>query len=316
MNIPYLSGDVIDALMRPEDWLAAARGAMIASARNDRTSAPRALLSVADGAALLAMMPGWLVDKPFYGLKVVSVSDLPRASDAEPHQGVVLVFDSRTGLPAALLDATRITLRRTAWCSALATDILAPPDARVLAILGTGAQALAHVAALRAVRPFSRVLIWGRDAQRAAKVAAAIDGQAVNTAEDAVRVADVICTVTAARSALFDVSALKPTAHINAVGASVPGFRELTDALVAAVPMWVDHPASVAAQADDVRGAFGDNCASRLWPLGGAIAGPRGDGRGQTLYRAVGVVAQDLWAAAIAVDRASAAGGVTTIDMG
>lgn len=303
-----LDGDAIDALMRPEDWLLAARQALIASARGDDTIAPRQLTPIPPIKGVLATMPGWLADQAVYGIKVVSVSERPKAYGRQPHQGFVAIFDSETGLPLGLLDATRITERRTAWISAAAVDALAPPRLETLAVLGTGAQAAAHIGAFRHVRRFARLRIWGRDFGRAKALAKRHGGEAVKDIGAALAGADLVCTTTSARKPLFEPEMVADRALICSPGASVPGYRELPAALVARAELWVDHPASVAAQADDVREAFGTDCTNRLQPLGALLTGgERGVGR-PTLFRSVGVIAQDLTAAALCLARASAEG--------
>ena len=303
-----LSGADIEALMRPGDWLAAARAAMLVAAGSDGPIAPRAIVSVPPVEGLLAVMPGWLPDTPAYGAKIVSVSERPKRLGGQPHQGVIVLFDAGTGMPAAILDATAITERRTAWASALATDLLARGDARTLAVLGTGVQARAHIEALRHVRRFADVRVWGRSPDHATALAAHTGGRATLSVAEALAGADVVCTVTAARAPLFEDGAIEDGVHVNAVGASIPGYRELPTGFVARSDLWVDHPASAAAQADDLRAALGNDATRVLRPLGLLLGQARvRDGRA-TLFRSVGVVAQDLCAAAFCVERARAEG--------
>src|SRR5690606_4840202 len=110
-----------------------------------------------------ALMPA--VTETGFGAKLVSVYQDPDHPGRRRHQGLVVLFDPDTGAPVFIGDAEEITRIRTAAASAAATDALARPDASVLALIGTGAQAEAHLEAMAAVRPLTAVRVWGRDAK-------------------------------------------------------------------------------------------------------------------------------------------------------
>jgi thiomorpholine-carboxylate dehydrogenase len=130
------------------------------------------------------------------------------------------------------MDGRLITEMRTAAVSAAATKLLAVPDSKILAILGSGVQARSHVEALRLVRRFEEVRVWSPTKAHARQLAEEIGGTAVS-AEEAVRGADVVVTVTNSKTPVLKGSWLKPGCHVNAIGACRPDWRELDDEAMA-----------------------------------------------------------------------------------
>jgi ornithine cyclodeaminase/alanine dehydrogenase-like protein (mu-crystallin family) len=177
--------------------------------------------------AFFGLMPA--VYGGLMGAKLVTVFPGNSAHHQPTHQGVIQLFRSDTGEPLATMDARLITEMRTAAVSALATRLLAKPDARVLAILGSGVQARAHWQALQLVRKFECVYVWSRTPEHARRFAEEIGAQAVS-AEEAVHQADVIVTVTNSPKPILQGHWLKPEVHVNAVGAVGPTRRELDEA--------------------------------------------------------------------------------------
>ena len=144
------------------------------------------------------------------------------------------LFDGETGQTIAVMNASPITAIRTAAASALATRELAREDARVLAIVGAGFQAKAHLRALAEVREFDDIRIASRTLAKAEALAEEHPAaRATDSIEDAVRGADVIVTVTSSAEPVIDREWLTDGAHINAVGACFPHTRELDSATVA-----------------------------------------------------------------------------------
>jgi len=160
------------------------------------------------------------------GIKLVTF--YPKNVGLPTHMAVIALFDPKTGEPLALMDGRYITEMRTAAVSAVATDALASRDARVLAILGAGVQAKAHLEVLGHVRKFEEVRVWNHHPQKAKQFAREHQVKAMEL-EETVRGADVIITVTSAREPVLQGRWLKPGAHVNAVGASRPDWRELDD---------------------------------------------------------------------------------------
>jgi ornithine cyclodeaminase len=273
---------------------------------------PRNAATVAEQGALLAAMPAYLPSAKILETKLVSV--FPRNVDQPSHQAVIVAFDPATGTPVALMDAEEITAARTAAGSALATKLLARPDAKVLAILGTGVQARSHALAVSRVGAFDEVRVAGRDPAKASALAdelareIAIPVRALATFADAMRDADVICATTLPRDPVVQREHLSDGVHVNSVGFAVDG-REVDAATVAAAFVVVES--RTAALAPPPAG-----CNDLLWAIrdgaitadhvdteiGELVAGTK-QGRTSpsqiTLYKSVGVAVEDAAAAAL-----------------
>src|SRR5256885_2668893 len=161
------------------------------------------------------------------GIKMVTF--YPKNTELPTHMAVIALFDPKTGEPLALMDGRYITEMRTAAVSAVATDALASRDAKVLALLGAGVQAQAHLEMLPRVRQFQEVRAWNHHPEKAQRFADQHGIKAMEL-ETAVGGADVVVTATSAPEPILKGEWLKPGAHVNAVGASRPDWRELDDA--------------------------------------------------------------------------------------
>src|SRR5882757_9181917 len=142
------------------------RDAMALVGRGETVQPLRSALWLPDKRGLLGLMPGYVAKPERIGVKAISVFPSNFARGLPSHQGVVMLFNTEHGAPEAIIDAREITAIRTAAATAVATDVLARRDVKTLAFLGYGEQAETHLEALRYVRAFERVLIWGRDAKK------------------------------------------------------------------------------------------------------------------------------------------------------
>ncbi|MBV9812989.1 MAG: ornithine cyclodeaminase family protein, partial [Acetobacteraceae bacterium] len=277
---------------------------------------PRGMMPLGEGNHL-GVMQGALVDPPSYGAKLLSLFPGNPEHGRSSHAGLMVLFDRETGLPRAVLDASVLTALRTAAASALATDVLARPDAAHLAIIGTGEEAAHHVHALRRVRHFSQIVVWGRHADRAARFAAEHGTAVAPSLPAALDGADVVCTCTAATAAFLAAAMLPPGSHLNAVGGSVPAQRELHPDCIAALRVVTDYRPAMEAGAGEVQEARRLGLIAPDHPIaeiGEVLAGQvpgRSAPEERTLYRSLGVVAQDL-AAAVHIVALAAARGVGT----
>jgi ornithine cyclodeaminase/alanine dehydrogenase-like protein (mu-crystallin family) len=258
-----------------------------------------------------------------YGLKVVCIFPSNAARGIDLHQGGVLLFDGETGELRALVDASAVTATRTAAVSGVATRMLAREDARELAILGSGVQARSHLDAMAAVRPFERCRVWSRTPEHAAALAAEarvpFPLDVVESAEDAVRGADVVVTATSAPEPIVRRDWLGPGAHVNAVGSSIPTARELDADTVAAAALFADARESMVNEGGDYLFAVRE---AGVGPehiraeLGEVLIGS-GDGRRSddelTVFKSLGLAAEDLAAAEHVYTRAAAEGAGTTV---
>ena len=206
---------------------------------------------------------------------------------------MILLFSARTGEPLATLDGRVITAWRTAAVSALATHVLAPPDARVLTILGSGVQARTHLTALNKVSKFAEVRVWSRTPENAARFARET-GARVFDLEEAVRGADVICSVTHASEPFVRGEWLKERVHINAVGAVGLEARELdVQATNGAAIVVEQREAAERESAEVVRSG-----ASIYAELGEIMAQTKvRPEHGKTVYKSLGVAVEDVSAA-------------------
>jgi len=181
-----------------------------------------------------------------FGVKLATVFPANAAAGLPNIASVYVLFDGRDGRPLLTIDATPLTVRKTAADSALAADYLARPDVRTLLVVGAGAQAPWMVAAHRTVRPsLARVLVWNRTPANAQALAATLrnDGvaaEAVGDLEDAVAQSDVITCVTAATQPVIRGAWLRPGTHLDLVGGYTPTMRESDDAAVRRARVFVD----------------------------------------------------------------------------
>ena len=202
-------------------------------------------------------------------------------------------------------DAGAVTTLRTGAATGVATDLLAPADARRCVVIGTGAQAPDQVRAVVAVRPIERVTLVGRDLSRADALATALadelDGVRVEAVVDidaALTTADVVCCATTATEPLFSVDALPEQVHVNAIGSFRPTMRELPDELLAGGLVVIDERAAVLEESGEIRHAIASGllAADDLLELGVALT-EGVDRSARTSFKSVGVAAQD-WAVA------------------
>jgi ornithine cyclodeaminase/alanine dehydrogenase-like protein (mu-crystallin family) len=258
-----------------------------------------------------------------YGLKVVCIFPSNPARGLDQHQGGVLLFDGETGALRAVVDASAVTATRTAAVSAVATRALARKDARRLAILGSGVQARSHLEAMGVAGSFDGARVWSRTIDHArafaADARAPFPVEVVETAEEAVRDADVVVTATSSHEPIVRREWLAPGAHVNAVGSSIPKARELDAETVAAAALFADARESMLNEAGDylfaVREAgIGPNHIRA--ELGEVLIGSR-DGRRSdaelTVFKSLGLAAEDLAAAEHVYARARAAGAGSAV---
>jgi ornithine cyclodeaminase/alanine dehydrogenase-like protein (mu-crystallin family) len=280
-----------------------------------------------DRQGLLAWMPGALAAGRPFGIKVLSVVDDPGQLGVDSHQGGVMIFDPATGAPLALLEAGAITAVRTAAVSALATDRLARRDASTLAILGAGTQARSHIEAMLEVRRIVRVRVWSRDAEKTrifAAEQAARHGLSVEAAADvatAINGADIVCTTTSTSEPVLFGRMMAEGMHVNAVGASIPSWRELDTEAVTRSKLFTDRRESLENEAGEYiraleTGAIGDDHLQA--ELGEVLIG-RHPGRTSdaeiTLFRSLGLAVEDVAAGWLVYQRALAAGIGTQVKL-
>jgi ornithine cyclodeaminase/alanine dehydrogenase-like protein (mu-crystallin family) len=226
------------------------------------------------------------------GFKVVSYFPSNAARGLPTHQATLYLYDRSSGVPLAIMDARRITDMRTAAVSAVATDLLAPRHARTLAILGSGAQARSHHAALALVRHFDEVRVWSPTRSHCERFARDI-GAIATSAERAVRGADVVVTATHASEPVLRGDWLEPGCHVNAVGAARPDWRELDDAAMRHV-VFVDSRPGARTESGDVILSNAAIYAEIGEALAGSVDPRSGD---TTIFKSLGMAVEDIAAA-------------------
>ncbi len=308
MTLRIIGAHEVRTILTVEHSIALMRDALALVGRGETLQPLRQALFLPDKSGLLGLMPGYIAKPERLGLKAISV--FPRNFDVSlpSHQGIVVLFETKRGAPIAIIEAREITALRTAAATAVATDVLARSDAKTLVIFGYGEQAETHLNALRRVRRFERVLVWGRSAEKAAAFAkqfgdATLPIEAIASAEEAAFRADVICTLTAATDPILFGRWLKAGTHINAVGSGTPNAAELDIEAVVRCRCFADYRDSALALSGEylrakAAGAVGDT--HILGSIGdilvGNIAG-RSSPDELTLFKSLGMAAEDLVAA-------------------
>ena len=284
---------------------------------------PRVVVQVRERGGLLAVMPVFLGSTQTLSTKLVSVFPENAALGLPSHQAVILVFDAHTGSPRAILDGTAITALRTAAGSALATKLLARPEACILAIVGTGVQAQAHANVIPRVRPIKEVRVVGRNRARALAMAEeiarglGIPTKVFEARKEAFAGADVICATTHSAEPVLKGAWLEPGVHVNSVGLN-PNGRELDGEAVRRALVVVETRGAALAPApsgsNDLSWAIRDGLIREDHihaEIGELISGAR-SGRTSpdqiTLYKSVGVAVQDAVAAHLALEAAERRG--------
>lgn len=269
---------------------------------------PRSFVPVADSDAMLALMPGSTSELDMYGAKIMTLHPQNPAHGLPVLQGFIVLFDRATGALAAIVEGSSVTAIRTAAASALATRELAREDATTHGIFGTGVQAATHIDAIAAVRPIERVAVWGRNFDSAAAFAATEQertGLEIVPVEDPRDAAscDIVSTVTASTEPVIHGDWLMSGAHVNLVGSHAANAREADTALIVRSRVYVDSRESALVQAGDLvipiqEGSIGtEHIIGEIGELlEGRVPGRR-NAEAITVYKSLGVVAQDLFAA-------------------
>ena len=281
------------------------REAMIAFSTGETRQLLRSIIPLAEG-RMFGIMPGALGERAPFGAKVISVFPENFAKGRQSHQGLVVLFEPENGVPVCVVHAGEVTAIRTAAASAVATDALARPDARRLALLGYGEQAATHARAIAKVRSLQDISVWGRSPDRAQAFAEAMSAElglpvaAATDAASAVADADIICTVSAAKEPILHGAWLKPGAHVNVVGSSYAGPVEVDHDLVVCSRFIADSREGVLVQgaeflAAKAAGLIDDS--HLVGEIGQVLAGQI-EGRQSpeqiTVYKSLGHVVQDL----------------------
>jgi thiomorpholine-carboxylate dehydrogenase len=294
----YLDEQRVRDLLQWDPLIAAMETALAAFSLGRVLQPVRNMLTIEEGKRYLGIMPAVADDA--MGAKLVSFYPGNAGTGVATHLAMILLFRPDTGEPLAVMDGRLITEMRTAAVSAAVTKYLAAPDSRVLALLGSGAQAHAHLQALSRLRGFEEVRVWSRTPAHAERFAEQNDATAM-TIEDAVRGADVIVTATNALEPILKGTWLKPGAHVNAVGSPRPNWRELDDAAMANM-LVVDSREAVLKESGDVILSKAGIYAEAGEIFAGTKEAPVA---ATTVFKSVGIAIEDIATAKLVYDAAS-----------
>lgn len=322
-----INREEVEQLLPMADCIDAMAEAMQAVSGGAVAMPPRLFTPLLDGSGSLGLMPASALEPPMYGAKVIGLKPGNPPRGLPFVQGYVSLFDHETGKPLAIIEGASITAIRTAAASGLATRELARSDARTHGIFGTGVQAITHLDAVACVRDVDKVVVWGRDPAKARRFAGqqsqrtGLDVVATDDPAAAAR-CDVVSTVTAATEPVLEGAWLQPGCHVNLVGVHTPDAREADTRAIERARVYVDLMESALNEAGDLLVPIreGDVDESHiLGEIGQVVArslpGRTGDSD-ITLYKSLGIAAQDLFVGARIYARALEAGAGVEVDLG
>lgn len=261
----------------------------------------RTVVPVAKHRGFLGVMPAYSAAEDALTTKLVTFYEGHSNNAVPSHQASVLLFDPSNGSLLAVMDGNVITAKRTAAVSAIATKFLKPPGSDVLCILGAGVQAYSHYEIFTEQFSFKEVRMWNRTRENAEKFASSVQGdvRVCSSVQEAVTGADVIITVTMATEPILFGEWVKPGAHINAVGASRPDWRELDDELMKQAVLYVDSREAALKESGDVLLSGADIFAE----LGEVVSGAKpAYCEKTTVFKSLGMAVEDLVAAKLVYD--------------
>lgn len=291
LNQPlFLDEKQVRQHLRMADLIPAMEKALIDFSAGKVTQPVRSVISVDPLGGFFGMMPA--LTSEGLGIKIVTFYATNAERGIPTHMATIFLVDPETGRPLAVMDGRLITEMRTAAVSAAATKLLASPDAKILAILGSGVQARSHAVALRLVRDFEEIRVWSPIREHAERFGKEIGAKPMS-AEEAVRNADVIVTATNSKAAVLKGSWLKPGCHINAVGACRPDWRELDDEAMQNVVFVDSREAAIKESGDVILSG-----AKIYAELGEALAGKVPSRASETtIFKSLGMAVEDIGAA-------------------
>ena len=302
-------------LLTPEKCLAAMRQAFV-DLETGKCAMPPRLITHMPNTAVFGFMPAYVGD--YFGAKVINAF-APNMGTAYPsHIGYVILFESAHCTTIGMVEAGSITEIRTGCASAVATDLLARKDAHTMAVIGAGAQARSHLAAIRLVRDITSVSVFDLNTAAAQKYALDMNRaynipvKVCQSAAEAVIDADIICTVCPAKEAYLTRSMVKPGAHINAVGTYTPTTREVASDLVAAARLYSDYTASTVTESGEYLIPLKEGLITEEHIIGsvGELLLKKCEGRQSesdiTIFDALGLAVEDIAAAVMVYKEAAA----------
>jgi alanine dehydrogenase len=312
MRLRLLTAADVERALDADELVEALADAFARLSSGGASMPQRVAVEVPERHGAVLLMGAHLEGRSSLTTKLVSLFPHNPRGGPPTHQAAILVFDAATGTPTALMDGTSVTELRTAAGSRLATRLLARPDASVLAVIGTGVHGRAHARALARERAWDEVRIAGRDDAAATRLAGDLREElaapivAAASLTQALAAADVVCAATAATEPVIRRACLDRGVHVNSVGYTTAG-REVDAETVRDALVVVESRAAAMAESNDIRWAIRDGVAPKEpvhAEIGEIVAGTRPGRTGPeqiTLYKSLGVAAEDDAAAALAL---------------
>ncbi|SDA90070.1 ornithine cyclodeaminase family protein [Mesorhizobium qingshengii] len=299
----YLSEEESADLVTHELAFGAARQALVAAASKQSGVFPAVLGRAREETNTFSIKSGW--SDELTGVKIGSFwSDNPSLG-VPRHNSTIVLLNQQTGRLGAVIEAGKVNAYRTAAADAVATDLLARKQSRVLAIFGAGNQAGFEVMALARIRPIETVLVVARSSPRRDVLVDQIGERGLEARsalpEEAVRAADIAVTVTPSNEPLFDAAWVEPGTHIVSMGSDAPGKHELPSEMFHRARLFCDLPSQSVqiGEFQHVRGAI-DTGVLAVTAIGDVIE-KRAPGRRFdeeiTVFDSSGISLQDLYMA-------------------
>ncbi len=322
-----LTEQQVQSLLPMSDLIAAMEAALARFSAGEVLQPVRSVLTVGPTKAYFGLMPAYVPSPGSLGAKLVTVFADNPSKQLPSHLATILLLDPETGALQALMDGRYITEARTAAVSAVSARFLARRDAATLAIIGTGVQARSHLEAFAEVRQLKEVRVWSPKAASRERFVGEMTGhvpvlvRATDTAEAAVRGADMIVLVTSSVTPVIKDEWVAPGAHVVSVGACRPEQREMDPALVARARLYVDSRAAAVVESGDVvmGMAEGHFDASHIRGELGEVVLGRVEGRGSdadvTVFKSLGMAVEDVVAADLVLRRAVETGAGTELTL-
>ena len=282
---------------------------MISVSERKTTLPIRQFMPIENTNGKMAIMPGSIPNPFCFGIKLVCKYVREKNSPHGSHVGMVLLFDSDQGVPLAMIEGASLTSIRTASVSALATKYMSKKEIKSISVLGCGEQAKRHILSMLTVRKAENIYIWGRDFEKAQlfsnkmKSKYNISVKPLYNAEEAVRNSDLICTTTSSSEPVIKGDWVQPGTHINLVGAAVPTSAEADEILLKKSRFITDYrPAALAAAGELLRAIDNkivteDHIVAEIGEVASGKIKGRNNNNEITIYKSLGVTAQDLGAA-------------------
>jgi alanine dehydrogenase len=328
MQVLIANQEQVTALLPMSECIEVMEATLKMLAQGEALLPLRTMMALPDRSDLLGLMPAYLRGIQALGVKVIAAFPSNAGTEYDSHKGVVLLFDGEHGLLRAVVDGTAITAIRTAAVSGVATRLLARPDAGDLALIGAGTQAITHLAAMRHVRSLRRVRVFSVPVEGAHQFATreserhGLAIEVMPTAQEAVKGADLICTVSTSHEPVVKGEWLAPGAHINAVGAFSPTTRELDTATVVKSRLYVDRREATLSEAGEFLIPKREGVIDERHIVGeiGEVLVGRVQGRRSpeeiTLFKSLGIAVEDLAAADHVLKKAKENGAGVWVEMG